>query len=184
MPNSHVTTSPQEVRIGSFVMSTFWKSILWRSVIWMSAKRRTLGRYFSKRYSHGQRFCLKMYWGKRSMFLLSEAQSHMSHMNLWITHQPALVAWYTYLLVIVSANGAEDRGFESRQGGRFSGQCLYSTHCIHCYAVLCNLICIVILCIWVKYMHVKNTSKKYLRESSRCFCGPIARLQTVEQKKL
>jgi hypothetical protein len=43
------------------------------------------------------------------------------------------------VVVIVSANGTADRGFESRQGVRFLGVYTY----LHCNAVLCILIRIV-----------------------------------------
>jgi hypothetical protein len=49
------------------------------------------------------------------------------------------------IMVIVSANRAKDRGFESHQGVRF-------LRLIHCIAVLGNLICIGIVCSWEKQM--------------------------------
>jgi hypothetical protein len=46
-----------------------------------------------------------------------------------------LAAWCTYIVLIASAIGSEDRGFESRQGVRFLGLCILK--CLVCIVIVC-----------------------------------------------
>jgi hypothetical protein len=59
-----------------------------------------------------------------------------------------LPPWRRGIVVIVSTNRTEDRGFESRQG-------VFRTLYVHGKAVLCNIIHIVILCTWVSEINDK-----------------------------
>jgi hypothetical protein len=100
------------------------------------------------------------FWNNSNFFRRNQAKiaenSYLFYVQLRIKNLP----WRRG--VVVSANRTEGRRFESHRDVRFFG--------LHCNVVPCNLIRIVVVCIWVKWMYVKKW-KNMSHTVYACICS-------------
>jgi hypothetical protein len=95
--------------------------------------------------------------------------SHFPSTFTKVTRSKKMPGGVVYGVVIVSANRADDRGFESRQGVRFLGLCMYSAMLSlqrnsHCYCV----------CVFLSDKLVKNILYIYKFIYKNNFHGDIS----------